>query len=93
MNSFLSTPEHCKLLLSQWRNNLTLSNREQTHLRGELKTLDLQLQRLKEKRLRIAAFGRVGVGKSSLLNALLNQNIFETDVAHGSTRFTKSAVW
>jgi len=92
-SSFPSTQERCKLLLNEWRSNLVLSHKEQTLLKGELKTLDLQIKRLNKKRLRLAAFGRVGVGKSSLLNALLGQKIFDTDVAHGCTRFTKSAVW
>ena len=34
----------------------------------------------------MAVFGRVGVGKSSLLNALLEEDHFSTDVAHGCTR-------
>ena len=31
-------------------------------------------------------FGRVGVGKSSLVNALVGQDVMATDVAHGCTR-------
>ena len=93
MISTSTTSEHCQLLLNEWRTNLVLSQREQVLLKGEIKNLDLQIRRLNQKHLRIAAFGRVGVGKSSLLNALLGQDIFATDVAHGCTRYTKSVAW
>ena len=93
MNSAPNTPERCKILLNEWRDHLVLNNREQNILNGELKILDRQLNRLNKKHIRIAAFGRVGVGKSSLLNALLNEQIFATDVAHGCTRKTKSMGW
>ncbi|WP_320666970.1 DUF697 domain-containing protein [Prochlorococcus sp. MIT 1307] len=93
MTSTPTTAERCRLLLNEWRKQLILTKREQTQLIGELKTLDGQIKRLNQKRLRVAAFGRVGVGKSSLLNALLEKAIFATDVAHGCTRITQSAVW
>ena len=55
--------------------------------------LDRQLERLDQRRLRIAVFGRVGVGKSSLINALIGQRLLETDVAHGSTRRQTAVEW
>ncbi|MFO7628232.1 MAG: GTP-binding protein [Prochlorococcaceae cyanobacterium] len=87
------TPERCRLLLRQWRAELHLSLREQELLRGELAALDRQLQRLWQRRPRLAVFGRVGVGKSSLLNALLGNERFATDVAHGCTRHQEQAPW
>ena len=66
-----TTSERCRLLLERWRNDLQLSPRERSLLRGELALLDRQLERLDQRRLRIAVFGRVGVGKSSLINALI----------------------
>ncbi len=93
MSATRSTREHCKFLLSQWRKNLVLTRFETSQLAGELKALDQQLERLREKRLRLSVFGKVGVGKSSLLNALLGQEIFATDVAHGCTRVTKAQRW
>ena len=41
----------------------------------------------------IAAFGRVGVGKSSLLNALLRREAFDTSPLHGETREEQRADW
>ena len=60
---------------------------------GELAGLDRQLARLRQRRPRLAVFGRVGVGKSSLLNALLGQERFATDLAHGCTRRQDSCPW
>ena len=88
-----STSERCRLVLARWRDDLRLSPREQGLLRGELNLLDQQLQRLEQRRLRIAVFGRVGVGKSSLINALIGQRVLDTDVAHGSTRRQTAVDW
>ena len=88
-----STTERCRLLLKSWRSSLILSPREHNCLNGELKLVDRQLKRLADHHLRIAVFGRVGVGKSSLINALVGQNILSTDVAHGSTRRQQAVVW
>jgi GTP-binding protein Era len=41
----------------------------------------------------IAAFGRVGVGKSSLLNALLQRVAFSASPLHGETRQEARAEW
>ena len=86
------TVERCQLLLERWRSQLQLSARERGLLGGDLQLLDRQLQRLQQRRLRIALFGRVGVGKSSLINALIQRPILETDVAHGSTRRQQAVV-
>jgi small GTP-binding protein len=88
-----STAERCELLLGEWRSGLRLSDRERSALGPELQALDQQLLALKQRRLRIAVFGRVGVGKSSLLNALLEEQAFATDVAHGCTRSQERRPW
>jgi small GTP-binding protein len=93
MSQVPATPERCRLLLDQWRSQLQLSGREQSQLGGQLQALDHQLDRLQQLRLRVAVFGRVGVGKSSLLNALLGQAAFATDVAHGCTRHQEARGW
>ena len=93
MSARPSTPERCRQLLEQWRQQLPLSHRERSVLSGELAALDRQLHRLEQRRLKLAVFGRVGVGKSSLLNALLGHAAFATDVAHGCTRQQQQQPW
>ena len=85
--------ERCDQLLRRWRADLQLSGREESVLAPELVGLDRQLGALADRRLRVAVFGRVGVGKSSLLNALLGAPHFATDVAHGCTRLQQRVAW
>ncbi len=93
MKDATSTPEICKYLLKKWRKHLMLTNLEISFFSEELKALDHQLNRLLQKRFQIAVYGRVGVGKSSLLNALVGRNVFRTDVSHGSTKEIDSVNW
>jgi GTP-binding protein Era len=51
------------------------------------------LEKLEHGHVHIAAFGRVGVGKSSLLNALLGEQRFATSPLHGETRQAGRAAW
>ena len=88
-----STVERCQQLLQRWRSQLQLTPREHNLLAGELQLVDRQLQRLRQRSLRIALFGRVGVGKSSLINALIQRPLLATDVAHGSTRHQQAVDW
>ena len=85
--------ERVLALLEHWRQRLVLSPREQTRLGPHLRAVDHQLQRLARRRPRLVVFGRVGVGKSSVLNALLRAPCFAVDVAHGCTRQQQQAVW
>jgi small GTP-binding protein len=88
-----STPERCEQLLLRWREGLGLTPREQASLGPELAAFDRQFTRLRRRELHVAVFGRVGVGKSSLLNALLGQARFATDLAHGCTRRQERELW
>ncbi len=85
--------ERSEELLARWRAELVLGARERASLAPELAGLDRQLERLGQRCLQVAVFGRVGVGKSSLLNALLGEERFATDVAHGSTRRQQRERW
>ena len=51
------------------------------------------LDKLERTCVQIAVFGMVGRGKSSVLNALLGQPVFETGPLHGVTRSTKVGTW
>lgn len=51
------------------------------------------LDKLDQGHLHIAVFGRVSVGKSSLLNALLGKPVFSVSVLHGETRDVAMREW
>jgi GTP-binding protein Era len=50
-------------------------------------------EKLQQSEIHIAAFGRVGTGKSSLLNALLGREVFSTSPLHGETRVQQRSRW
>ena len=83
----------CKFLLDQWKENLNLTNYERTKFKDILSQLDFQINKLEKKELQISVHGRVGVGKSSLLNALIEKQIFPTDIVNGNTKTSKSYEW
>jgi GTP-binding protein Era len=72
---------------------LDLSPHEQAGLEAEIISLEQMLNRLDRLVVQIAAFGMVGRGKSSLLNALVGQEVFETGPIHGVTRTVQSTNW
>ncbi|ACK73560.1 small GTP-binding protein [Gloeothece citriformis PCC 7424] len=74
-------------------NNLDLSPQEQAGLEQEIDHLVTLLDKLEQSVVQIAAFGMVGRGKSSVLNAVLGQDIFQTGPLHGVTRSIDSANW
>lgn len=55
-------------------------------LSSEFAEIEAISEKLKHSEIHIAAFGRVGTGKSSLLNALLGRDVFSTSPLHGETR-------
>ncbi|WP_242040735.1 GTP-binding protein [Coleofasciculus sp. FACHB-1120] len=73
--------------------NLDLTAQERTGLESEINDLATMLEKLDRSVVQIAAFGMVGRGKSSVLNALLGQNVFETGPLHGVTRTHQGANW
>ncbi len=62
-------------------------------LSAEFKEIEAISRKLDREEIHIAAFGRVGVGKSSLLNALLQQDAFTTSALHGETRHEARKTW
>jgi len=81
------------LLLKNWWENINLSNYEKSFFNREIISFNQQLVRLKEKKIRIGAYGKSGVGKSSVLNSLLKKDIFKTDIINGSTREIQTEEW
>ncbi|QZZ18627.1 GTP-binding protein [Leptothermofonsia sichuanensis E412] len=73
--------------------NLDLSPQERRGLEPEIGGLESMLDKLDRQVVHIAVFGMVGRGKSSLLNALLGDQVFETGPIHGVTRVCQSANW
>lgn len=73
--------------------NLDLTSTEQAGLESEIDHLAAMLDKLEQSIVQIAAFGMVGRGKSSVLNALLGKEIFEAGPLHGVTRTVNSANW
>ena len=80
-------------VLRELINHLDLTPRERMGLEAEIHSLDKLLEKLERSVIHIAVFGMVGRGKSSLLNALLGQAVFETGPIHGVTRQIESARW
>ena len=62
-------------------------------LAGDYQQLEILLRKLEQEEIHIAVFGRVSVGKSALLNALLAQTRFSTSPLHGETREVAMGQW
>jgi small GTP-binding protein len=73
--------------------NLDLSLSETQGLEMEIADLETMLTKLESMVIQIAAFGMVGRGKSSLLNAMVGQEVFETGPLHGVTRDAQTVNW
>nr|WP_144051484.1 GTP-binding protein [Geminocystis herdmanii] len=73
--------------------NLDLKEEEKQGLETDIEHLSQLLQKLEDSVISIAAFGMVGRGKSSVLNALVGQEIFVTGALHGVTREIDQTNW
>ncbi len=62
-------------------------------LAEDYRQLQLLLEKLEQGHIHIAVFGRVSVGKSALLNALLGEVRFSTSPLHGETTRAAHARW
>jgi uncharacterized protein (DUF697 family)/GTP-binding protein EngB required for normal cell division len=62
-------------------------------LSTEFEEIESISNKLRNGEIHIAAFGRVGVGKSSLLNALLQRKVFSTSPLHGETKLEGREEW
>jgi small GTP-binding protein len=62
-------------------------------LEEEFREIEALAEKLRRDEIHVAVFGRVGTGKSSLLNALIGEKLFATSPLHGETRDTQHAHW
>ena len=62
-------------------------------LKDEYAELNQLLQKLEQEEIHIAVFGRVSVGKSSLLNALMGEVHFSVSPLHGETKERNQVEW
>ena len=62
-------------------------------LSQEFSEMEAISEKLRQSEIHIAAFGRVGTGKSSLLNALLGRTVFSTSPLHGETTSQQRSDW
>ena len=81
------------LLLKNWWENVDLTNYEKSFFNKEIISFNQQLFRFKEKKIRICAYGKSGVGKSSVLNSLLKKRIFKTNIINGTTKEIQAEPW
>jgi GTPase len=72
---------------------MDLTDKERVGLETEIQQLQVMLEKLEQQVVHIAVFGMVSRGKSSLLNALLGQSVFETGPLHGVTRASQQVSW
>ena len=80
-------------LLKNWWETIDLTNYEKSFFNKEIISFNQRLFRLKEATLRIGVYGKSGVGKSSILNSLLKENIFKTSIINGTTREIQEEAW
>lgn len=85
--------EQAQAALQEIVKRLDLSPRERTGVEAEIDYLRRLLDKLEQSVVHIAVFGLVGHGKSSLLNALIGQSVFETGPIHGVTQAIQTAGW
>ena len=92
----MSTDSH----LDQARDSLELllqDTRLPPEIRAELaddfSQVQAMLDKLEHDHIHIAVLGRVSVGKSSVLNALIGEQRFSTSALHGETRQNERAHW
>ena len=70
-----------------------LTSTEISGLEPQIDRLTAMLDKLEGSLIQIAAFGMVGRGKSSILNALIGQEVFKSGALHGVTRNIEQSEW
>jgi GTPase len=85
--------QQARAILQQILERIDLTNREKLGLEADIGDLELMLAKLDREIFQIAVFGMVGRGKSSLINALVGQELCQTGAIHGVTRNRQQVIW
>jgi small GTP-binding protein len=85
--------ERARDSLESTLSGLKLTEEEEKALAEELRQLRDLSRKLDETTIEIAAFGMVSRGKSSVLNALLDRDVFEVGATHGTTIKRSAQRW
>jgi len=84
---------HAQDALREIVDHLDLTPTEREGLEPDIGGLQRMMDKLESTSVQIAVFGMVGRGKSSVLNALLGQDVFITGPIHGVTQTTQMQQW
>lgn len=79
--------------LSQLLNDERVPESVRNGLQADYQIIRQMLEKLEEGQLHIAVFGRVSVGKSSVLNALVGREAFSVSLLHGETKTADMEAW
>jgi small GTP-binding protein len=85
--------ERARESLEETLASLKLTTEEEAALSDELRQLRELTHKLDQTTIEIAAFGMVSRGKSSVLNALLGQEVFKVGATHGTTVARAAQRW
>lgn len=85
----LNANQHIQTLLTD--TSVPASVRQE--LFQEFAEIEAISEKLEHGEIHVAAFGRVGTGKSSILNALLGREAFATSHLHGETKVQQNSSW
>ena len=79
--------------LEQLLQDQRLPPEARAELADDFSQVQAMLDKLEHGHIQIAVLGRVSVGKSSVLNALIGEQRFSTSALHGETRRSEMAHW
>ncbi len=79
--------------LQELLNDKRVPDQVRQSLAEDYAEVEEMLTRIQQGQLYIAVFGRVSVGKSALLNALLGEKKFSTSPLHGETKTAQQGQW
>lgn len=85
--------EKARETLSKLISDKRITEEGKARLGEEFRQLQRLLDKLDRGHIYIAAFGRVSVGKSALLNALAGEEIFSVSVLNGHTKQSAHTLW